>query len=82
MRLSAAEIETIRGEIHRLDRAELDPEGTLLDVVNRVEKRGLLAHAGRSLTRIQPVAVERGTPSPVAISMFPVRRTSSRSRWS
>jgi len=32
--------------LRSLDRAELHPEGTLLDVVNRAEKRGLLAHAG------------------------------------
>lgn len=32
--------------LRSLDRAELLPQGTLLDVVNRAEKRGLLARAG------------------------------------
>jgi uncharacterized protein YutE (UPF0331/DUF86 family) len=31
--------------LRSLDRAELRPEGTLLDVVNRAEKRGFVAHA-------------------------------------
>ena len=31
--------------LRSLDRAELLPEGTLLDVVNRAEKRGLIARA-------------------------------------
>jgi uncharacterized protein YutE (UPF0331/DUF86 family) len=28
-----------------LDRVELNPEGSLLDIINRAEKRGLIAHA-------------------------------------
>lgn len=32
--------------LRSLDRAELLPQGTLLDVVNRAEKRGLIARAG------------------------------------
>jgi uncharacterized protein YutE (UPF0331/DUF86 family) len=32
--------------LRSLDRAELKPEGTLLDVVNRAEKRGFIARAG------------------------------------
>ncbi|MCX6891214.1 MAG: hypothetical protein NTX51_06785 [Verrucomicrobia bacterium] len=31
--------------LRALDRVELKPEGTLLDVVNRAEKRGLVEHA-------------------------------------
>ena len=32
--------------LRSLDRVELKPEGTLLDVVNRAEKRGFVAEAG------------------------------------
>ena len=28
-----------------LDRVELNPDGSLLDIINRAEKRGLIAHA-------------------------------------
>jgi hypothetical protein len=43
--------------LRSLDRYELEPEGTLIDVVNRAEKRGLIAQA-RDLRRMKELRNE------------------------
>jgi hypothetical protein len=43
--------------LRSLDRHELEPEGTLIDVINRAEKRGLIAQA-RDLRRMKELRNE------------------------